>query len=349
MGSIDGYLALLDRRTPGRKAFVGSLRPGDVIDVVDGSRAGRYMVIRRVARGSKGVRFLVLGTSGRISTIGTRDLGSNPAKVGTLELTAPYRGGDDRKFIQQSLRSLRKLPPPTRSDAPIDTSIDHPVAACPHVASHVRHARAARRTERRLDQHRRDLRISAGGLVQDFRAIESILAEWEYVGEWELTPRGQRLRFVYNELALLLTEAVERGLARDLSPPALAAWLSCFVYEPRSDEQEEPRWPESDLEREYRALVKIWEDLITLERRHRIAPTRAPEPGLVAVVHRWASGVELDDIDVGSLAAGDFVRVSRQLVDLLRQVRETFPHLADEAREALRLVDRGVVAAQGVG
>jgi superfamily II RNA helicase len=49
------------------------------------------------------------------------------------------------------------------------------------------------------------------------------------------------------------------------------------------------------------------------------------------------------------MAPGDFVRVSRQLVDLLRQLREAAPAMRDEASQALKSVDRGVVAAQGVG
>jgi superfamily II RNA helicase len=49
------------------------------------------------------------------------------------------------------------------------------------------------------------------------------------------------------------------------------------------------------------------------------------------------------------MAPGDFVRVSRQLADLLRQLRDAASEIADEASDALRAVDRGVVAAQGVG
>jgi superfamily II RNA helicase len=49
------------------------------------------------------------------------------------------------------------------------------------------------------------------------------------------------------------------------------------------------------------------------------------------------------------MAPGDFVRVSRQLADLLRQLRDAAPELRDETAAALRAVDRGVVAAQGVG
>jgi superfamily II RNA helicase len=49
------------------------------------------------------------------------------------------------------------------------------------------------------------------------------------------------------------------------------------------------------------------------------------------------------------MAPGDFVRVSRQLVDLVRQLRDSAPGLRQEVGAVLKAIDRGVVAAQGVG
>jgi superfamily II RNA helicase len=49
------------------------------------------------------------------------------------------------------------------------------------------------------------------------------------------------------------------------------------------------------------------------------------------------------------MAPGDFVRVSRQLTDVLRQLRDAVDELSDDAAATLAMVDRGVVAAQGIG
>jgi superfamily II RNA helicase len=49
------------------------------------------------------------------------------------------------------------------------------------------------------------------------------------------------------------------------------------------------------------------------------------------------------------MAPGDFVRVSRQLVDLLKQIRDIAPDMNEECQTALKGLDRGVVAAQGAG
>ena len=69
-------------------------------------------------------------------------------------------------------------------------------------------------------------------------------------------------------------------------------------------------------------------------------------------VHRWCRGQSLEtvlDAGPGDLAAGDFVRWCRQLLDLLDQVVVVSAAggdhaLAATARAAAGLVDRGVVA-----
>ncbi|WP_371814197.1 hypothetical protein [Phycicoccus sp. HDW14] len=66
------------------------------------------------------------------------------------------------------------------------------------------------------------------------------------------------------------------------------------------------------------------------------------------MVHRWASGGRLDDVLRGQdMAAGDFVRRCKQLVDLLDQVGDaaTDGVLRRTARAAVDAVMRGVVAA----
>ena len=66
------------------------------------------------------------------------------------------------------------------------------------------------------------------------------------------------------------------------------------------------------------------------------------------MVHRWASGERLDAVLRGQdIAAGDFVRRCKQLVDLLDQVGKaaTDEVLRRTARQAVDAVLRGVVAA----
>ena len=176
-----------------------------------------------------------------------------------------------------------------------------------------------------------------------------MLEEFGYLSGWSLTNRGNRLRFIYNELDLLLAEALERGLFQNLTVPELVALASGFVYEPRTDERLVPVWPTAALADRWVELERLWEELVARERAVRLPPTRRPDPGFATLAYEWAEGGELEDLPSLTLQPGDFVRVSRQLVDLLKQLRDVSPELASEARSALLAVDRGVVAAMGVG
>ena len=129
----------------------------------------------------------------------------------------------------------------------------------------------------------------------------------------------------------------------------LAALLSTFVYEPRSDQASPADFPTGLLAERWASVEELWQELVDLERKHRLSPTRRPDPGFARQAYRWASGEDFDDASTGAMAPGDFVRVSRQLVDLLKQVRDVAPDMRDVAQTALKGLDRGVVAAQGAG
>ena len=60
------------------------------------------------------------------------------------------------------------------------------------------------------------------------------------------------------------------------------------------------------------------DDLSALERDHRLSAIRDPDAGFAWAAYRWASGHRLEAVLTESdLAAGDFVRWCKQLIDLL--------------------------------
>jgi ATP-dependent RNA helicase HelY len=350
-GDVAEYMALLETASPGRHddRISSTLGAGQVVDVKGGSRDGRYLVLKRLARKDGGARYLVLATSGRVSTIGYRDIVGGSTIAGELEVPLPVRP-KDRRYVQDLLRTLRKVPPrASTKEIRRHEVIDHPVADCPDAARHLAAARRAVRTRRKLEQYRAARRGSGHGLVEEFAAIRQLLEEMDYLQGWELTGRGQRLRGIYNESDLLLAEALEQGVFHGLEPAELAALTSVFVYEPRTDVASLAEWPTAALAERWDELERIWKELVDRERSLRLAPTRRPDPGFGIPAHEWASGVEFDELSTRGMAPGDFVRVSRQLVDLVRQLRDSAPGLRQEAGAVLKAIDRGVVAAQGVG
>jgi ATP-dependent RNA helicase HelY len=222
-----------------------------------------------------------------------------------------------------------------------------PVAACPHVDEHLALAREAVRVERAARRLRRRMGRRGEDLVSRFDAVIGVLDHWEYVDGWNLSARGRALRHVYSERDLLLTEAVLRGLLEGLTPPELAAVASVFTFEPRAADIP-GGWPTPDVEERCSAIGELWLELNRLEAEASLPETTAPETGFAEIIHGWAAGLDLDDLfGEDEFAAGDFVRNCRQLLDLLRQLRDAFPDLAQDARSAIAVIDRGIVAAGG--
>jgi ATP-dependent RNA helicase HelY len=89
-----------------------------------------------------------------------------------------------------------------------------------------------------------------------------------------------------------------------------------------------------------------WVSLAELESEHGLDTLTEPDPGLALAMHRWAKGQSLDVVLRDSdLAAGDFVRRCKQLVDMLGQIAaDAPPDVQRSARSAMDAIRRGVVA-----
>ncbi len=164
-----------------------------------------------------------------------------------------------------------------------------------------------------------------------------------------VTERGERLRRLYTEKDLLAAECLRHDVWKRLDVPGLAAAVSALVHEPRHEEADvSPRMPTDDVAEALASMEKLWSDIEDLETTHDLPTTSMPDGGMAWMVHRWASGDRLDSVLRGQdMAAGDFVRRCKQLVDLLDQVGDAAvdPELRRTARRAVDAVLRGVVAA----
>jgi ATP-dependent RNA helicase HelY len=266
--------------------------------------------------------------------------------LGTLELPEPFqpRNHDYQREVALSLREWRGDGTEQRV---YDDGPGNPVALCPDLEDHLRWVRRARRAEADIERLRRRAERGGDDLVAAFSSVLRLLEDWGYLEGWELTERGARLRWVYNELDLLLTEAVELGHLSGLSIAQLAAVTSMFTYEARRADVE-AGWPEAIVAARGEAITELWADLAAVEESSHLPVSRRPDPGFAAAVYAWAGGADLEDLFVDDdFAAGDFVRNCRQLLDLLRQLRDAFPELAETAAAAVRMIDRGIVAAGG--
>jgi ATP-dependent RNA helicase HelY len=153
---------------------------------------------------------------------------------------------------------------------------------------------------------------------------------------------------IYNEMDLVVAEALRTGLWDGLDPSELAAVLAALVYESRRpDDSGPPAVPGGRIRGVLDRMVGLWAELDALERDHHLDQLREPDLGFCWAAWRWAEGDELDDVLDGSdLAAGDFVRWMKQLLDLADQVADAAGDgpLRETAREAAHRLRRGVVA-----
>lgn len=329
--------------TAAMRGFVQRFRSGDVLQLTEDPTDLRVLL----ARGWGGnPRLLLLGKDGAADRLGAEQLSPVVAVVGHMALPEPVRTRDRdyRRAVAEMLANWT-ADPAGDVDRFADGDED-PVATCPRWADHMQWVRRVRRAERELRRLQRRLEKSDRGLVPLFRRILKLLASWGYVRGWELTPKGEQLRFVYNELDLLLTEAVDRGLLDGLNAPELAAVASLFTFEARRSDVER-RAPTGTIAARVESISALARSLNEAEVSARLPETRLPEDGFTAVAHAWASGVDFEDMVEDGMVAGDFVRNCRQVIDLLRQLRDRFPGLGSVAAQAVKRVDRGVVAAGG--
>lgn len=126
---------------------------------------------------------------------------------------------------------------------------------------------------------------------------------------------------------------------------SLASVLSIFVFESRSDEPHRNLAKNANVVNTIRQIDKLWFEIKYLEQRNQLQTMREVDAGAAAAIYAWAGGEELTEtLNLAELPAGDFVRIVKQLIDLLTQVSEASSSLRPNAREAITMLRRGVIA-----
>ena len=185
-------------------------------------------------------------------------------------------------------------------------------------------------------------------MARQFDRVCDVLTALDYLSGDRVTERGSRLRLLYSEMDLVAAEALRTGVWDDLTPGELASALSVLVYESRRPEDAvAPRLPGGAVTTAVEQTTRLWAQLESLERDHKLDYLREPDAGFAWIAWRWAEGDDLDEVIGGAdLAAGDFVRQVKQLVDFCDQVADAAGGgpVRHTARQAVRALKRGVVA-----
>jgi ATP-dependent RNA helicase HelY len=160
----------------------------------------------------------------------------------------------------------------------------------------------------------------------------------------------------------MLVECLEDGIFDRLDPVELACFSSIFVFESREGSAgrrqrgrgraREPQAPATAptlaLEEAITSARARESQIKSLEARERLDLLRAPDSGFVRVVHDWANGEDLQYMAsmYPQYSAGDFVRYMKQVIDIMRQIKEVTkdPYLKSRVSEAIDRIHRSIVA-----
>jgi ATP-dependent RNA helicase HelY len=232
----------------------------------------------------------------------------------------------------------------------------HPCHGCADREDHARWAQRWWRLQRETEQLVRRIEGRTNTIARVFDRVCDLLTERGYLAGDTVTEQGRRLKRIYTEADLLVAECLREGVWAGLDGPGLAACASAVVYQSRRDEGGlSPRLPPGAARRALDETVKIWSALEDAEHAHALEVTPEPDLGIAWAVHRWAGGARLESVLADAdLAAGDFVRWCKQVIDLLGQIEQAAAEseggvgLRRAAQDAIDGVRRGVVAYSSV-
>lgn len=344
------------------------LEPGDIVGVPSGRHQGWVAVLdpdnARAREG--GPHPQVLTQEGQIKRLTSVDFPVPPAVIGRMRVPKHVdpRDGATRRTLFAAFRSklatldtspTRYEPHAMAEDAATRIELlrmelkQHRCHGCPDREQHARAAEVALRLERERAGLERQAERRTNTIAVRFDRICGVLEALGYLTDkgQGVTDSGRMLSRIYSELDLVTAEALRAGVMDGLSAPELTAVISSIVFEARgADQRRLARMPNRNSEAAQSALRKVWRDVSLLERDHRLERARDLDIGFAESIFAWTSGRDLAEVlDTSGMTAGDFVRWTRQVIDLAGQLAEASGPgpLRKTCREAIVRMRRGVV------
>jgi len=222
---------------------------------------------------------------------------------------------------------------------------NHSCHSCAQREDHSRFAEKAGRLNRENDGLRTRVQSRTHVIAKTFDQICEVLTHLGYIEGEKPTTQGKILTKIYAESDLLLTEAIRRGILDELNAPELLSVVSTMIFESRNGDNVAPKMPSPRVSSALADVISIWAELEELETEYGVKTQRQPDAGFCWISYRWANGNSLQNVLKGTdMSVGDFVRSTKQLSDLLNQIAAASEKLRPVCKDAVKRIDRGVVA-----
>lgn len=226
----------------------------------------------------------------------------------------------------------------------------HPCHQCQEREAHARWGERWHKLNRELQATLDQIEGRTNQVARTFDRICDLLTELGYIravgDDFEVLAEGALLAKIYGERDLLVAECISKRIWDGLDAANLAAMAAALVYEARRDEEWEPRIPKGNFGEVLAATEEIWYELEHVAKRHKLRSSSPLDLGISLAIHRWATGARLDSVlESADLLPGDFIRWTKQIIDLLDQISQCAEGtLAETAKSAVDKVKRGIVA-----
>ncbi len=371
------------RRDDRRAETVESLRqlkPGDVIEVPTGKFAG-YAVVVDPGWSPEGPRPFVVTLEKQARRLAMIDFPEPVEALTRLKVSRSFNAAQPadasrpgrpaadahpRPAARHLRRARRQAPGRAHAGEPSAWESEvtdlrrqlkaHPCHECPEREDHSRWSERHFKLDRDAATLARRVEQRTNTVARQFDRVCEVLTALGYLSDdgadAVVTDQGKHLMRLYSDMDLVAAESLRLGVWDDLTPSELAAALSTLVFEARRpDDASSPRVPGGGAKKAIGAMVRLWGDLDRLEKDHKLDYLRQPDLGFAWIAYRWCEGDDLDDVlGESELAAGDFVRWMKQVLDLAGQVAEAAGDspVRRSARDAIDAMRRGVVAASGL-
>ena len=185
-------------------------------------------------------------------------------------------------------------------------------------------------------KQQKDIRIMAS-----FKNRVGKLTKMGYISkDRKLTEKGDFAKLIYSN-EILMGEIFGTDLYNGLSDIEILIVIATIIYEGRRGN----KFSRHDVKQQVRKITN------KLDRNNYVAKNLniTNMKCILPMVTAWANGCSFDELmEYSNLLEGDYIRLFRQVIDFLRQIRRaTTDHdLIDKVEDGIRRIDRDVVAVE---